>query len=117
MAFIVTVRGELGVVELRFEGAVDVAQLGDTRLEVRRLLEEDPTRNVLVDMRKMDFSMSTFDIYSFASTIQLPTSSRIALLAKPDDKNAEFFETVAKNRGIPLRLFTELDEAMSFLKK
>jgi hypothetical protein len=103
------------VIELRFEGVIEAEELLETRMKMREMFEKHGKMNSLVDIRDMEFAMSTSQIHEFASTIKNPVGLRIAMLARPGDPNARFFENVAHNKGVPLRLFTEYEEALAFL--
>jgi hypothetical protein len=103
------------VIELSFEGVIEAEELLETRMRMRAMFEKHGEMSSLVDIRDMEFGMSTSQIYEFASTIKNPVGLRIAMVARPDDANARFFENVAHNKGVPLRLFTDYDQALAFL--
>jgi hypothetical protein len=115
MSFSVNRPADKSVVELVFEGAVNREQFLESRQRLRPIIAEKNVHGVLVDMRKIDWEMSTMDIHEFARTIQHPASVRIAILHTAEDRDARFFETVAKNRGKLVSAFTDPAEAYKFL--
>ncbi len=44
------------------------------------------------------------------------SKSRVASLVHPADHSHDFVETVSRNAGIDVRLFTDLDKALKFLE-
>ncbi len=117
MAFKIRILDHFDIIELRFEGVVDVEEFLETRSQVCSMYEQHGSLNALVDMREMEFGMSTLRIYEFASTIKHPIGASIALLCRPNDNDARFFETVAINNGVQIKLFTDYSEALAFLTK
>jgi len=115
MAYRIEKLDDFDVIELRLEGVVDAEEFFETRMQMLAMFEKHGEMSSLVDIRDMNFGMSTLQIHEFASTIQNPVGLRIALLSRPDDADARFFETVAYNKGVPLRLFTDYSEALAFL--
>ena len=51
--------------------------------------------------------MSVTHILTVTGTIQQPLKLRIAILCRADDPHARFFETVAKDRGRSMEIFTD----------
>ena len=115
MAFKVRILDDFDIIELRLEGVVRTEEFLETRSQISSMYEQHGPLNTLVDIREMEFGMSTSGIYEFASTIKHPIGVSIALLCRPDDSDARFFETVALNNGVPIKLFTEHSEALAFL--
>lgn len=74
---------------------------------------------VLIDAREQFHAMSTLAVYNEArelATKLLGNKIRVAILASRDiDQPSRFFETVARNRGIDLRVFNALNEAVDWL--
>lgn len=115
MAFKLRMLGDFNIIELRLEGVVHSEEFIETRSQIGGIYEQHGLLNTLVDMREMEFGMSTASIYGFASTIKHPIGASIALLCRPNDSDARFFETVALNNGAAIKLFTEYSEALAFL--
>ncbi len=115
MAFRVKILDDYDIIQLCFEGVVDAEEFLESRSQVRDMHEQHGPLNALLDMRAMEFAMSTPKIYEFASTIKHPLGVSIAMLCRPKDTDARFFETVALNNGAPIKLFTEYADALAFL--
>lgn len=74
----------------------------------------------LFDCRPMTGDLSTmdrFDIAQYGSSA-IERTIKIAMLGRDDQLLPDkFFENVAVNRGLALRLFYDIDEAISWLKE
>ena len=74
----------------------------------------------LFDCRPMTGDLSTmdrFDIAEYGSSA-IERAIKIAMLGRDDQLLPDkFFENVAVNRGLALRLFYDIDEAISWLKE
>jgi hypothetical protein len=74
----------------------------------------------LVDVTEARNTDTTLDAYQFAyqdmhQTTGIDTKARVAVVTARGDHSHDFIETVARNSGLNVRLFTEWDQAMSFL--
>jgi hypothetical protein len=75
-------------------------------------------KRVLCDERALEYALGTFDTFEAAKFIaaMAPKVARIAIVCKPKHIEAgDFWETVAVNRGLQVRIFTDIDEAHSWL--
>lgn len=77
---------------------------------------------ILIDIRQAEVEASTLDIYQVTSMLAdhfTPVTRHAIVQSNEESLKAagEFFETVASNRGILARCFTDKDEALSWLKK
>jgi hypothetical protein len=79
-------------------------------------------RRFLVDHRAMTPQMTTFEIYEVPSVLTrlgFQHTDRVAFLYSADSPNREdflFYETRAFNQGFDHRMFTDLNEALSWLR-
>ena len=74
---------------------------------------------VLLDCRKMTGSLSIMDRFQVAvyGQTSIGKIARLALVRRPDaDPPDRFVETVAVNRGINLKLFTDIEQAIEWLR-
>ena len=74
---------------------------------------------VLFDLRVMTGEMPIFDKYKIGQygAELLPGTIRIAMLGREDQIAPDkFFENVAVNRGLTLKVFTDKQEALAWLK-
>jgi hypothetical protein len=115
MAFKLRILGDFNIIELCLEGVVNIEECLETRSQMCAMCEQHGPLSALVDMREMECGLSTSRIYEFASTIKHPLGVSIAMLCRPKDTDARFFETVALNNGAPIKLFTEYADALAFL--
>jgi len=75
---------------------------------------------ILIDLRDVTSRLSTADVYELASELVEYGQTfrrRTAVLARPEDNNdqATFFETVARNRGFQIRIFTVFEDAIRWI--
>jgi hypothetical protein len=75
---------------------------------------------VLCDERELDYDLRTFETFEAAKLIaeQTPKVAKVAIVCKPEHMDeAEFWETVAVNRGLHVRVFHELEEAEEWMRE
>jgi hypothetical protein len=75
---------------------------------------------ILVDVRNVDVRLSTCDNYILGKAIAEKSfhiyQKKFALLIQPsDNENAHFLESVSRNRGSNLKVFTDFEPAISWL--
>ena len=108
-------------VEVVHCGVLAFTELEESRRQVAALLLDRSASRILVDGRESDIAtLSIADAYEFHSThdITLPgvRRLRIAVVVAPQHLEQSFFaETVARNRGIELRLLLSVDDACNWL--
>jgi hypothetical protein len=74
---------------------------------------------VLLDCRSMTGALPVFDRYQVVSygVNMVGKVSRFALVRKKEPGPIDLFtETVARNRGINMKIFTDIDQALDWLK-
>lgn len=82
-------------------------------------LENQCTR-VLCDERELEYRLSTIDTFQLAETAvrAAPKLVRIAIATGPENlEDAAFYETVAKNRGLSVKIFQNLDAARDWVRE
>jgi len=75
---------------------------------------------ILCDERGLTYDLSTMDTYAAAEAVSKYSTSisRIAIVCRPEFLEAGiFFENVAANRGLQLRMFTDIGEAERWLSE
>ncbi len=112
----------LNVVEICYTEYMTLEEAESAREEARRILDEHGLRRILVDTRQAQVRLSTMDLYRFGSSLNqvLPFGTRIATLYTEEafsSEDARFLESVSSIRGIPFRVFTEVDEALAWLSR
>ena len=111
MAFTIGIQPDGGLIEITFTGKVNYEQMVETRQEIWNIVSEDGNRTALIDLRDIIWDISASQTFEFASTIKHPQGMRIALVCKENDKTPRFLETVAKNRGSNVVLYSDYADA------
>ena len=107
---------DTGILEVRSFGEVTLDDLRSQIAEITRLAAETGIRKVLVDTLGEESLPSTFDFFDFMSN--LPTDLVYAMYSNRTQQthaDMEFGETVALNRGIRIRHFSDRDSALSWI--
>lgn len=113
---------EDGVVVIRPADMWTPAQARAQQAEAARILGANGIRSVLVDMRGIHHGFSTLDIHEFNTRHReaFPPGTRHAVVvsgATIPPADARFAENVAVNRGVSLKVFTDIDEALRWLHR
>jgi hypothetical protein len=77
-------------------------------------------RRVLCDERNLQYRLGTLGIFDAAEYVAkiAPRIARAALVCAPGSaKDGRFWETVVVNRGLQVRVETDYDKALSWLKE
>jgi hypothetical protein len=107
-----------GWVTITHRGAADTMEMKAAQAKALALLLEKKLRRVLLDVSGTSVDPSLTSLFDAASNVGTnPASTAIAaLLVRADQaENARFVETVATNRGVSMRTFTDRDAAMKWL--
>jgi len=81
--------------------------------------EKESCLKVLFDCRPMTGDLTVSDRFETGTygASKIPGHVKIAMLGREDQLSADnFFETVARNRGVNITVFTEADAALEWLK-
>jgi len=88
-------------------------------MELLRACEERQCFNVLIEERLTGRRLETWDVYQIASDSSAHARGFFRAIAYVDVNAAgdlmKFAETVANNRGVPMRLFSSVTEAEAWL--
>jgi len=109
-----------GIIRLQLHGEIDAQMLS---MATSKLVEEISRWNcnrLLMDHReaKLDISVSEiFDRPMIASKLGVPLSSRIAIIYSTRESDYRFVETAGRNRGFNIKVFTDIDEGIKWLKR
>lgn len=88
-------------------------------LAIIETAKESGCTRVLCDELELDYALGTFDTFEAAKFIaeQVPGVARVAIVCKQEQADdAEFWETVATNRGMSVRMFHDLEEAEAWIR-
>jgi hypothetical protein len=107
-----------GYILVVHHGELTVDELEDARQKVLELGVEQRLSRVLVDVRGVINTLSISDHF-FVTEGHAKLGShrpRAALIARPDQRDdMRFIETVAVNRGMPLKAFSTKEDALEWL--
>jgi len=98
------------------------SQIGHSvQAEAAKLCNDHGITRLLIDFRNAENLSSTIDIYEVTKDHARVFGSDVkhAVVLRKDEKlkqSAEFFETVARNRGIIAESFTSISDAIQWLK-
>jgi hypothetical protein len=100
----------------RDESLEEVMAYGMAIIEAAK---ESGCTRVLCDELELDYALGTFDTFEAAKFIadQVPGVAKVAIVCKPEyADDADFWETVATNRGMLVRMFHDLEEAEAWIR-
>ena len=96
----------------------DLKQLRDYILALRNIPLSSGQTRVLVDESRLEYKLQTVEIFNsgrFVSFLE-PKPSKIAVLSRLDGfGDAKFWETVAVNRGVAVRVFKDKGSAKQWI--
>lgn len=95
--------------------------------EIIQKVVDTGLRKVLIDIRKLDFDLSMAELFQRAKYVREKrlkkgkTSSKVALVYNSGnpklDSDMQFFETTARNRGLPYHVFSDMEKAKNWLQQ
>jgi hypothetical protein len=74
--------------------------------------------HVLCDERQLEYALGTFDIFESARFIaqHVPSLAKTAIVSGTNEsQDVAFWETVAVNRGLHVKMFQDIDKAEAWL--
>ncbi|MBK9924779.1 MAG: hypothetical protein IPP66_05740 [Anaerolineales bacterium] len=96
-------------------------------LEIMKKMAEWKVNKAVIDMRELQFELRVLEIFQRAETLRdqrrevKPPSSKVALVYNPVspkvDEDFIFFENTARNRGLPYRVFKQMEDALVWLSE
>jgi hypothetical protein len=100
-------------------GVLDLAASKHALLEIISQIERPGEYELLIDTREAQAVLSVIDVFELGEALANEPSlrrSRIGILAPMSDADqAAFFETVAVNRGVNIKAFTDFERAITWL--
>ena len=112
---------ELGIVHATYSGRVTAAEFKAGTLETIARMAEHRINLLLIDDSELEIAVSTSEIFQmpdFYEKAHAHRSSRWALVHPPDPealKHFRFYENVCRNRGWPVKLFSDRQAALDWL--
>jgi hypothetical protein len=100
-------------------GALDLAESKRGMLDLASHIKQPGEYEVLIDVRGAETILSIADLYELAVALAGQPAligSKIGILGPMSGMDkAQFFETVAQNRGARIKAFTDFEEAITWL--
>jgi hypothetical protein len=127
MAIELKIEPQSGYLRITFEGHFEPPLIDEVTSRVIENGVKHQSSKMLLDFRQVDGEMSTMDRYNTASVFakkyldeklagKIPTCRFAFVGNHPLVDPKKFGETVATNRGINIKVFTEMTEALSWLE-
>jgi hypothetical protein len=110
---------EEGIIRVHLQGRIDDRMLSMATSKLMEEMSHCNCNRFLMDHREVKLSMSIVDLFYLpmvASKIGVPRSSRIAVVYSTQEDDYRFIENVGRNRGFNVRVFTDVDEGIKWLK-
>ncbi|MBE0683111.1 MAG: hypothetical protein IH589_14470 [Anaerolineales bacterium] len=95
--------------------------------QIMELVNTTEARNVLLDIRGLHLNLSIVEIFEHAKEVREKrqgfnkVSTKVAIVYAMSDSKMEedmlFFETAARNRGLPYQVFRDFEIAMLWLRE
>ncbi len=96
-------------------GLVDVVSMLESVLAAHRLARQSGVTRHLIDLTEARNHLSTLQNYHFAYNDMkhpdIDRLARVAMLVSPDDHSHDFLETLSRNAGRDVTLFTRREDA------
>lgn len=108
----------LGIIEVESFGVVTKADIKDSIEQIQQLQEEHDVSLLLVDTTRQDTIPNPIEIFEIFSVY--PRDIRTALLvvkSQATARDVDFVETVATNRGKPIKVFYSSQQALDWLSQ
>ncbi|HUO58752.1 MAG TPA: STAS/SEC14 domain-containing protein [bacterium] len=126
MAQILKDEPQSNYLRLSLEGDWDNDTIGKTSEQILDLCKKHQARRVLFDVRNLHGNPSVLERFNMATQFSLKymkcllggeiQSSRFAVIGNhPLVDPHRFEETVSVNKGLPVKTFTDLDQALAWL--
>ncbi len=119
MSFFINPVEEDLCVYLTYEGHLSMIEIMSARYEANALLSEKRWNRMVVDITSLLSRFAARELFDFARGLSadLPESVRVALVARPNQtKQAKLIENVARNDGLLLSFFLDVEEATIWAK-
>lgn len=98
----------------------NVQQVIEYGLSIIHLAVESGATHILCDERNLEYALGTTDTYDAAKQIAMnvPRVARVAIVCRPEFlSDGKFWETVAVNRGLQVRIDTDFERARHWLEE
>jgi hypothetical protein len=127
MEYTIQLTNDSQVISVVITGKWDSTTDKAMALDVMAKVAETKLSRVLVDMRELQFDLPIINMFQRAKELRdqrrgfEAVSTRVALVytavSKKLDESLKFFEDASQNRGLPYRVFKNVDSALEWLLK
>jgi hypothetical protein len=104
-----------------YEGVLNFETMKEYMREIVKKGQECNCKRLLNDLRKARIGKDTMTIFNTPEAMEKEGIDlgwiRAVVVDKQHKEDFRFYETVAMNRGHQVRLFTEFDDAINWLKE
>lgn len=125
MEYVIQIDEENGIISAIAHGEWNSNADNTMIREIMDLVETKGLNKILLDISALQFDFPVVQIFERASEVReyrlqkTRVSSKVALIYSASDPKVEqdmqFFETVARNRSLPYRIFTNANDARKWL--
>ena len=111
-----------GIIFIKTRGVLEISTATQMRNEGAALIKRHDCKRILLDHSLLDDSalstMETFDLPKIYDSLGISRAVKMALVVTPIMKTKlRFYETVCRNNGYSVLLFTDRESALQWLKK
>ncbi len=103
----------------RLHGKLDAVVAKEVATDLARLVGEHGCRRLLMDLRGAQVTSSTLEIYTIPRVVKeagVSGSIKRAVVVAEITQDFEFLETASVNMGSQVKLFTDPEAALAWLK-
>ena len=122
MSWTVEYNAEIGVVQCSYMGQVTADEFKEGTIKAIALAKDNNTKLFLIDDSKWQGGASVFGLFELPDLHEKHDADRVSRVAlilpppgTPEEKDAHFYETVCRNRGWNVTVFSEREEAIRWL--
>ena len=119
MSYFINPVEEEQCVFLTYEGEMPPAEAVAVRYEATGALAARHWNRIVVDVTELRSIPTALDLFKFAESLSsdLPQSARVALVVRLEQaRHAKLVETVARNDGVFLTFFFDVEKAAAWVK-
>ena len=105
------------VIEIQSYGVVTKENIAESITKIKELNANTTVSTILVDTTEQEKLPDAFKLLELAKTF--PRGMKVAMLIKetqPTKKDIHFVETANLNRGVDVKYFTDINQAMDWLR-
>jgi len=104
--------------DLKVDELITLPLIKDVAHSVAKMVVETGSKRILADLRAATFDLSVLDIFSTPGVLkgaEIPRQVKQALVVPLSFKDAQFLETVNRNKGYNVMVFRDLKSAKQWL--